>query len=342
MQYELREISMKKEYFNIDNYGKIYNDIDYLNPNDLKNISGDNIFLAFIKENLKASLNSLAAIDGKIYNFNTHKYLPDNTEILYAKAFSDIMPKEIWHLVYIVNYQIISIDVDDNKCYLINEFEDLYKNAYDENAKKRILKNGYFTPKFQKIAILNKQNLENIKSSNIFLAVLENISNTEKSFFELENLINITYEGIDGIALILQDMVKNKQIILPKEINEEDWIEVFKNKATDELDRYWYFKTNVGQKTANFIASINGNIYNFCTNEYLDLSKIKINYVKPLNKLIPENKWKLSYSKSGKLTCLTIDEEYLEQLIEFECLHDEDYDKTAKTKVLKNGYQIKS
>ena len=42
---------MKKEYFNIDNYGEIYNNIDYLNPNDLKNINGDNIFLAFIKEN---------------------------------------------------------------------------------------------------------------------------------------------------------------------------------------------------------------------------------------------------------------------------------------------------
>ena len=56
---------MKKEYFNIDNYGEIYNNIDYLNPNDLKNINGDNIFLAFIKENLRTSLNSVAAIDGK-------------------------------------------------------------------------------------------------------------------------------------------------------------------------------------------------------------------------------------------------------------------------------------
>ena len=331
---------MKKEYFNIDNYGEIYNNIDYLNPNDLKNINGDNIFLAFIKENLRTSLNSVAAIDGKIYNFNTHKYLSDSTEILYAKAFSDIMPKEIWDLVYIVNYQIISIDVDDNKCYLISEFEKSYQNTYDKNAKKRILKNGYFTPKFQKMAILNKQNLENIKSSNIFIAVLENIAYSEKSFSEDENLINITYEGIDEIALILESMLQNGEIILPKGVSKESWIETFKNKATDELDRYWYFKTNVGQKVANFIASINGNIYNFCTNEYLDFNKTKINYVKPLKELIPENKWKLSYSKSGKLTCLTIDEEYLEQLIEFECLHDEEYDKKAKTKVLKNGYKI--
>ncbi len=331
---------MKKEYFNIDNYGEIYNNIDYLNPNDLKNINGDNIFLAFIKENLRTSLNSVAAIDGKIYNFNTHKYLSDSTEILYAKAFSDIMPKEIWDLVYIVNYQIISIDVDDNKCYLISEFEKSYQNTYDKNAKKRILKNGYFTPKFQKMAILNKQNLENIKSSNIFIAVLENISSSDKSFSEEENLIDITYEGIDEIALILESMLQNGEIILPKGVSKESWIETFKNKATDELDRYWYFKTNVGQKVANFIASINGNIYNFCTNEYLDFNKTKINYVKPLKELIPENKWKLSYSKSGKLTCLTIDEEYLEQLIEFECLHDEEYDKKAKTKVLKNGYKI--
>ena len=331
---------MKKEYFNIDNYGEIYNNIDYLNPNDLKNINGDNIFLAFIKENLRTSLNSVSAIDGKIYNFNTHKYLSDSTEILYAKAFSDIMPKEIWDLVYIVNYQIISIDVDDNKCYLISEFEKSYQNTYDKNAKKRILKNGYFTPKFQKMAILNKQNLENIKSSNIFIAVLENISSSDKSFSEEENLIDITYEGIDEIALILESMLQNGEIILPKGVSKESWIETFKNKATDELDRYWYFKTNVGQKVANFIASINGNIYNFCTNEYLDFNKTKINYVKPLKELIPENKWKLSYSKSGKLTCLTIDEEYLEQLIEFECLHDEEYDKKAKTKVLKNGYKI--
>lgn len=331
---------MKKEYFNIDNYGEIYNNIDYLNPNDLKNINGDNIFLAFIKENLRTSLNSVSAIDGKIYNFNTHKYLSDSTEILYAKAFSDIMPKEIWDLVYIVNYQIISIDVDDNKCYLISEFEKSYQNTYDKNAKKRILKNGYFTPKFQKMAILNKQNLENIKSSNIFIAVLENIAYSEKSFSEDENLINITYEGINELAFILEDMLKNEEIILPKGVSKESWIETFKNKATDELDRYWYFKTNVGQKVANFIASINGNIYNFCTNEYLDFNKTKINYVKPLKELIPENKWKLSYSKSGKLTCLTIDEEYLEQLIEFECLHDEEYDKKAKTKVLKNGYKI--
>ena len=331
---------MKKEYFNIDNYGEIYNNIDYLNPNDLKNINGDNIFLAFIKENLRTSLNSVAAIDGKIYNFNTHKYLSDSTEILYAKAFSDIMPKEIWDLVYIVNYQIISIDVDDNKCYLISEFEKSYQNTYDKNAKKRILKNGYFTPKFQKMAILNKQNLENIKSSNICIAVLENISSSDKSFSEEENLIDITYEGIDEIALILESMLQNGEIILPKGVSKESWIETFKNKATDELDRYWYFKTNVGQKVANFSASINGNIYNFCTNEYLDFNKTKINYVKPLKELIPENKWKLSYSKSGKLTCLTIDEEYLEQLIEFECLHDEEYDKKAKTKVLKNGYKI--
>ena len=289
---------------------------------------------------MRTSLNSVAAIDGKIYNFNTHKYLSDSTEILYAKAFSDIMPKEIWDLVYIVNYQIISIDVDDNKCYLISEFEKSYQNTYDKNAKKRILKNGYFTPKFQKMAILNKQNLENIKSSNIFIAVLENISSSDKSFSEEENLIDITYEGIDEIALILESMLQNGEIILPKGVSKESWIETFKNKATDELDRYWYFKTNVGQKVANFIASINGNIYNFCTNEYLDFNKTKINYVKPLKELIPENKWKLSYSKSGKLTCLTIDEEYLEQLIEFECLHDEEYDKKAKTKVLKNGYKI--
>ena len=55
---------MKKEYFNIDNYGEIYNNIDYLNPNDLKNINGDNIFLAFIKLTL---FNSLFSVYPQLY-----------------------------------------------------------------------------------------------------------------------------------------------------------------------------------------------------------------------------------------------------------------------------------
>ena len=46
------------------------------------------------------------------------------------------MPKEIWDLVYIVNYQIISIDVDDNKCYLISEFEKSYKTLMIKMLKK--------------------------------------------------------------------------------------------------------------------------------------------------------------------------------------------------------------
>ena len=83
------------------------------------------------------------------------------------KPFLDIMPKEIWDLCLYRKLSNYHIDVDDNKCYLISEFEKSYQTTYDKNAKKRILKMDIFTPKFQKMAILNKQNLENIKSSNI-------------------------------------------------------------------------------------------------------------------------------------------------------------------------------
>ena len=60
---------MKKEYFNIDNYGEIYNNIDYLNPNDLKKHKWRQYIFSFYKRKLRTSLNSVAAIDGKIYNF---------------------------------------------------------------------------------------------------------------------------------------------------------------------------------------------------------------------------------------------------------------------------------
>lgn len=324
---------MEKEYFNIDDYGKIYKNIDYLNPNDLDMINGDNIFLAFLKDN--PSLNYIAAIDGKIYNFSTHKYITD--EILYAKAFSDFVPKEIWRLIYIVNYNIITIDVDDDKIYLFEEFEEKYKGIYDKDAKKKVLKNGYMTQKLMKKSILTKDNLKNITDENIFLAILENVNHD--SSLEREKLINITYEGIEDLAIILRSMIDSSEIILPKGNKTDEFIDEFKNQAIDELDKYWYFRINENQTIANFITSINGNIFNLCTNEYIN-NGIEINYVKSLKNILPKNKWRLSYNESGALNCIVIDEDYLDVLVAFECEHKDDIDKFAKSKVLRNGYQI--
>ena len=296
-------------------------------------INGDNIFLAFLKDN--PSLNYIAAIDGKIYNFSSHKYITD--EILYAKAFSDFVPKEIWRLIYIVNYNIITIDVDDDKIYLFEEFEEKYKGIYDKDAKKKVLKNGYITPKLMKKSILTKDNLKNITDENIFLAILENVNHD--SSLEREKLINITYEGIEDLAIILRSMIDSSEIILPKGNKTDEFIDEFKNQAIDELDKYWYFRINENQTIANFITSINGNIFNLCTNEYIN-NGIEINYVKPLKNILPKNKWRLSYSKSGALNCIVIDEDYLDVLVAFECEHKDDIDKFAKSKVLRNGYQI--
>lgn len=333
---------MREEYFNIDDYGKTYNDIDYLNPDDLENITGDNIFLTILKNQNQESLNCVAAIDGRLYNFNTHKYINDDTEILYARSFSDYMPSSIWRLIYIVNYGIISIDIDDYKSYLFERFEEIYNNVVDKDSKKRIIRNGYITPKFKKIEILNEQNLANINGTNIFLAILENnnINKIKYSYSEIENIIKITYEEIDTLSKILKDHIKQSKIMLPSNISIESWIEDFKYKAIDELDKFWYCKTQDDMITANFIASINGKIYNFCTNEYLNYNKTKINYVKPIEEILPKDKWKLSYSESGRLTCITVDEDYIDSLIEFECTHSNDIDKEAKTKVLRNGYKI--
>lgn len=140
---------MKQENFNLDGFGdfdKIYEDIDCLEEKKVENITGDNLFFAFLKNNGVISLNFIACINDKIYNFSSHKYLDDNSEILFAKTFSDIMPSEIWRLIHIANYDLISIDVDDDKYYLIDWFEENYTGLIDKNAKTKVLRNGYKTP----------------------------------------------------------------------------------------------------------------------------------------------------------------------------------------------------
>ena len=123
----------------------MYDDTDYLDKNEIEHITGDNIFLAFINTYGIAYLNMIASINGKIYNFNLHKYIDEKSEILYAVAFSDIMPSEIWRLVHITNYDLISIDIDDDKYYLIDQFEENYMGLIDKKAKAKVLRNGYKT-----------------------------------------------------------------------------------------------------------------------------------------------------------------------------------------------------
>ena len=139
---------MKQVSFNIDEFAffsDMYEDTDHLNENEIEHITGDNIFLAFINTHGIAHLNMIASINGKIYNFNLHKYLDEKSEILYAKPLSDIMPSDIWRLVHITDYDLISIDIDDDKYYLIDEFDENYYGKIDKNAKTKVLRNGYKT-----------------------------------------------------------------------------------------------------------------------------------------------------------------------------------------------------
>lgn len=332
---------MKNEYFNIGDADYLYDNIDRLNAKDLENLNGDNLFLAFLKENNQTTLSCLSAIDGRIYNFNTHKFINDNSEILFARAFSDIMPNSIWRLVYIVSHDIITVDIDDYKSYLVENFEEFYKGKIEEGTKERILKNGYITHKFKKTNYLNQKNLKDINGTNIFLAILENINiQVSNGYQKNQNLIDITYEGINTSAKILESMIDSEELKLPDSITKVEFINNFKKMAKKDLDAYWNTEIKKDAITANFIASINGHIYNFCTNEYLDPKKIKINYAEALNEILPGNKWKLSYSKSGALNCIVIDEDYLDVSVAFECEHKDDIDKFAKSKVLRNGYQI--
>ena len=334
---------MKNEYFNIGDADYLYDNIDRLNAKDLENLNGDNLFLAFLKENNQTTLSCLSAIDGRIYNFNTHKFINDNSEILFARAFSDIMPNSIWRLVYIVSHDIITVDIDDYKSYLVEEFEEFYKGKIEEGTKERILKNGYITHKFKKINYLNQKNLKDINGTNIFLAILENINiQVSNGYQKNQNLIDITYEGINTSAKILESMIDSEELKLPDSITKVEFINNFKKMAKKDLDAYWNTEIKKDAITANFIASINGHIYNFCTNEYLDPKKIKINYAEALNEILPENKWKLSYQNSGRIACITIDESAIDTLTHFQSVHFSEIDKKAKTKVLRNGYKIQS
>ncbi len=139
---------MKQVSFNIDEFAffsDMYDDTDHLNENEIEHITGDNIFLAFINTHGIAHLNMIASINGKIYNFNLHKYLDEKSEILYAAPLSDIMPSDIWRLVHITDYDLISIDIDDDKYYLIDEFDENHYGKIDKNAKTKVLRNGYKT-----------------------------------------------------------------------------------------------------------------------------------------------------------------------------------------------------
>lgn len=322
---------MKEEYAYPDYINK--DNVYYLNPNDLDDINEENLFLAFISNNL----NVLASIDGLIYNFNTHKYLNDE-KITFAKSFKEVFPNNSWRLIYIINHGLIQVDLDDDKCYLLDEFTEKYQNIIDEKAKEKIIKNTYFLKDY---IYLNAKNLKNINNSNIFLAILEENKkvNLLEDLYNDENMMRITYEGVEDLALILKGMVKSGKINL-NDITIDEYLENFKNKAYDDLDKYWYAVFNSKNTFAHFIASINGHIYDFSENQFINLNRISINYAISLNELAPNCHFSLSYNEAGKLVCLNIDEDMIDLLAAFQTINSETVDKLAKTKVLKNGYKI--
>ena len=337
---------MKEEYFNIGEYGAMYDDIDRVNAHDIDGMNGDNLFLAFLKEDDETNLCVVAAIDEHIYNFSTHKYISSNTDILFARSFSDIMPSNIWRLIHVVNYDLVTVDIDDYKCYLFENFEKFYSGKIDENAKELILKNGFITPNYAKMALLTKDNLEGIDGSNIFLAILENVDrgndDVYNSFYDKTHMMEITYEGINYLSGLLKAMIETGDLILPNGVLLDEWLKDFCDRAIDELDRYWYLKINSNLVSAHFIASINGNVYDFCADEYIDFNRTEINYAKPLDDIIPKEKWRLSFGESGRLTCLAIDDSVVDILAGFQMTNSDIVDKKAKSKVLRNGYQFKS
>ena len=127
---------------------------------------------------------------------------------------------------------------------------------------------------------------------------------------------------------------------MAKNMNLDEYLEEFKNKAYDNLDNYWHMVFNSKDTYAHFIASINGHIYDFCENEFINLNRISINYAISLDELAQNCNFSLSYNEAGKLVCLNIDEDMIDLLVAFQTVNSETVDKLAKTKVLKNGYKI--
>lgn len=162
-------------------------------------------------------------------------------EITFARSFLDIMPATIWRLVHIVNYDIVSIEIDDYKSYLVENFYDWYHDKKEKNAKAKILRNGYIPQLSKNLRILNRENKKNISGSNIFLAILEKVNkgnDLQECLQDDIHMMEITYDGIEMCAEILKGMVKTGKINLPKDADLDIWIEDFKSLATDELDKY--------------------------------------------------------------------------------------------------------
>lgn len=131
---------MKEEKFNLPEDIEFYKDVDYLNPSDLDNMTSDNLFFANLEREGITYLGIIIGINDKIYDLVTHKYLDDRTTILYAQQFSDYMPSSIWRPIYITNYGIICIDIDDDKFYIIDQWLDKKSDIQDKEAKEKVLK----------------------------------------------------------------------------------------------------------------------------------------------------------------------------------------------------------
>lgn len=131
---------MKEEKFNLPEDIEFYKDVDYLNPSDLDNMTSDNLFLSNLERDGITYLGIIIGINDKIYDFATHKYLDDRTTVLYAQQFSDYMPSSIWKPIYITNYGIICIDIDDDKFYIVDQWLDNKSDIQDKEAKEKVLK----------------------------------------------------------------------------------------------------------------------------------------------------------------------------------------------------------
>ena len=131
---------MKEEKFNLPEDIEFYKDVDYLNPNDLDNMTSDNLFLANLERDGITYLGIIIGINDKIYDFATHKYLDDRTTLLYPQQFPDYIRSRIWTPSYITNYGIICIDIDDDKFYIIDQWLENKSDKQDKKAKEKVLK----------------------------------------------------------------------------------------------------------------------------------------------------------------------------------------------------------
>ncbi len=277
----------------IEGLDELFIGIDRIDYHKLEKITSDNIFIAIL-ENDKRYAHLIASIDNKIYDFSNHVFLDNNTVIRYAKPLSDIMPDKIWRLIHINNYDIICIDIDDDKYSLIKQFEDAYYNFFDENAKSKVLKHNYNTK--NSFDYLPPDAAYKLTSKDIFIAIIN------------DNKTLLTQEQIDFTILLLRMIIKEEELKLFRTTMDE-CIDLYLNCLKEIIDE-------TGSKNINFVININDEIYNLTTHKYINLSSI--NYMIPIDSVLKENQWQLLYDLNSDLYMIYLNEDAIDSLIEFE------------------------